>query len=81
MFLHAENKDIINVKKLPEKKDEPERVILDAHDKKSRDIQNITETTKVPKLQLIPEAITPLKREARGFPFLNLLKRKEKKSG
>lgn len=63
---------------LPEIKNESKHSVLDEQKEKARAAQEITEPTKVPNLKLMPEVTVPRKKEARRFPFFNLLKRREK---
>ena len=75
-----DNKDIINVRELPETKVLPERMSSsDVQRRKSPDVQKITATEKVPKLQLMPDLITPQKKDTIKFTFLDLLAKKSKK--
>lgn len=76
-----DNKKIINSREPSEAKKEFNHMSLDTRKGKSGDAQEMMEMTKTPSLKLIPEVITPIKKEARRFPLLNLLKRKEKNSG
>jgi len=73
------NNDIINVRELTKTKGETPLTSSDKREEKARDVQEITETAKAPKLKLIPEVTTPKKGETRRLSFLNLLRRGEKK--
>jgi exopolysaccharide/PEP-CTERM locus tyrosine autokinase len=53
--------------------------LADTHEEKARDVREITEETKSSNLKLIPEVSVHQKKEARSFPFLDLIKRREKK--
>jgi len=63
---------------LPEIKNESTHIDLDEQKGEIRDVQKLTETTKVPNLKLMSEGATLRKKETRKFSFLNILKRGEK---
>lgn len=71
-----DNKKITPSSKFSEAKKESTHMSLDTKEVKSRDVQEMTATTKTPNLKLMPEITSPKNRGARGFPFLNLLKNK-----
>jgi len=62
----------------PEIKNETKHSSLVEQKEKARKVEEITETSKVSNLKLMPEGVTPRKKVTRRFPFLNLLKRREK---